>query len=132
MMHTHPIPTVCRHLGYCAHPQNELPTFAPFFAVRSIMGTLHFGHTGGFGLVTPISVIEATGRSTADFPSRSNPSNAFPSINSIFRPAANAFASFVNDPDVTTYPPATCSAAMTPYNSRTTDTPTCCARHCLH
>jgi hypothetical protein len=45
---SHPITTVCRHFGYCAHPQNELPASIPFFAVRITIGVLHVGHIGGF------------------------------------------------------------------------------------
>lgn len=45
---------------------------------------------------------------------------------------AKAAASSVNLPDVTTKPPAAPLAAITPYNSRTTSTPTLNARHCLH
>jgi hypothetical protein len=75
------------------------------------MGVLHFRHIGApFSVGIELSI----GRSTAGAalrPSRKSPSSPFPSINSIFRPAANSFASFVNVPDVTTYPPATRSAA---------------------
>lgn len=55
-----------------------------------------------------------------------------PSTRITLRPLANSVAPFVNTPEVTTKPPAAPPAAMTPYSSRTTSTPTLNARHCLH
>ena len=49
-----------------------------------------------------------------------SPSSRWPSINLTLRPLANAVASLVNVPEVTTNPPVSPFAAVTPYNSRTT------------
>src|SRR5450759_2856070 len=58
--------------------------------------------------------------------------NSEPSIRSMFLPSAKDFASCVKTPEVTTNPPASPPAAMTPYNSRMVVTPTLNAFHCLH
>jgi hypothetical protein len=90
----------------------ETPDIASLFAVRITIGLLHFGHIGS--PCVELLTFARFGPGAALRPSRRSASRPLPSINSIFRPEANPFASLENVPDVTTYPPATRSAAMTP------------------
>ena len=63
---------------------------------------------------------------------RISPWSFGPSTRFTLRPLAKVIASSVNRPEVTTKPPVAPRAAITPYSSRTTSTPTLKARHCLH
>lgn len=106
--------------GYREHPQNALPEFAPCLAMRFSIALWQIGHVGVFVVRVDVAEVALAGVDTPLI----SACNALPSISSMFRPVANARASSVNIPDVTTKPPVAPFAAITPYSSRTTDTPT--------
>lgn len=124
-------------------PQKPWPARLPRFAIRFVISEPHTGHSAAAD-TAPDGNDDGTGFNTFTVPAagevdavfmracRSMAESLAPSINSILRPLANAFASFVNYPDVTTNPPAAPWAAITPYNSRTVVTLTFSARQCLH
>jgi hypothetical protein len=65
----HHIATVCRHFGYRAQPQNELPTLRPFFAVRTTIRPLHLGHMGAALLLACASTAPSSKSDSAPRPS---------------------------------------------------------------
>ena len=129
---------VTRHAGNREHPQNGWPACTPRFAIRIFIIDPHPGHVGDpseetidFGLGNRV-FSEWFSSVCFRLRSRIRDSSPSPSISSILHERANCFASCVNMPDVTTYPPVARDAAIIPYNSRITVTPTLRARHCLH
>jgi hypothetical protein len=68
--------------------------------------TARDGNDGGAGFNTFIAPVAGEADAVSTRARRSIAGSFVPSINSMLRPLANAFASFVNCPDVTTNPPA--------------------------
>ena len=115
------------HLGKAVQPQNSLPAFVPWRAIRATIGAPHDGHAGVRELLASPDVslgTERDDRSVWIAKTSESFANSSPSTSSTFLPAAKLFASFVKWPLVTTKPPAAPVAAITPYNSRTICTPT--------